>query len=122
MADFELTGRPVPEWHGKKANSEPPKAVKDRIFLRQNGRCAISGRKIRPGDETHLDHILPLKDGGLNCESNLQLVLAAPHREKTAVENSARAKEKRIRMKHLGMWPKSRTPIKSRGFPKRAEP
>lgn len=122
MADFELTGRKVPEWMGKTPESKPPKAVIDRLFLMQGGRCAISGRKIRPGDETHADHIKALKDGGENREGNLQLVLAAPHREKTKVENSARAKEKRLRLKHLGMWPKSKTPLKSRGFPKRAEP
>lgn len=118
MSDYKLMGRSVPEWIGKTPNSQPPKSVKDRIFLRQNGRCALSGRKIRPGDETHLDHITPLKDGGKNVESNLQLVLATPHREKTAAENKSRAKERRLRLKHNGLWPKSKTPLKGRGFPK----
>lgn len=119
MADFELTGRTVPEWRGKTADSKPPAKVLDRLFLRQGGKCAITGRKMRPGDVRHADHIKPLKDGGLNAESNLQLVLADAHREKTSAENTARAKEKRQRLKHAGLWPKSPRPIQSRGFPKR---
>lgn len=118
MSDFELVGRLVPEWVGKTADSKPPKSVLDRLFLRQNGRCALSGRKIRPGDTTHADHIVPLKDGGQNRETNLQLVMADAHREKTGVENSARAKEKRLRLKHAGLWPRSQRPLKGRGFPK----
>lgn len=115
---FSLTGRAVAEWIGKSADSKPPKSVLDRLFLRQNGRCALSGRKIRPGDTTHADHVKALKDGGENREGNLQLVLAEAHREKTSAENSARAKEKRLRLKHAGLWPKSSRPLKGRGFPK----
>lgn len=119
MADFVLTGRKIAEWTGKTADAKPPKAVIDRLFLRQGGICALSGRKIRPGEVTHADHIKPLKDGGENREANLQLVLADAHREKTADENSIRAKERRIRLKHAGLWPKSSRPLKSRGFPRR---
>ena len=119
MADFELMGRTIPEWIGKSPDTQPSKAVKDRLFLRQNGRCAITGQKIRPGDETHVDHVLALKDGGENREGNLQLVLAKPHRAKTADENKGRAKERRIRLKHAGLWPKSKNPIRSRGFQKK---
>lgn len=118
MADFILTGRKVEEWIGKTADARPPKAVLDRLFLQQGGRCALSGRKIMAGDVTHADHIVPLKDGGKNRESNLQLVLAAEHRIKTSDENTARAKERRIRLKHAGLWPKSSRPLRSRGFPK----
>lgn len=118
MDDFVLTGRKVEEWVGKTPDTKPPKAVIDRLFLRQGGRCAISGRKIRPGDTTHADHVKPLKDGGTNREGNLQLVLADAHREKTVDENRARAKERRIRLKHAGLWPRSTRPLQSRGFPK----
>lgn len=118
MADFALTGRKVPEWIGKTADSKPPKSVLDRLFLRQGWRCALSGRKIMAGEVTHADHIVPLKDGGQNRETNLQLVLAVAHRAKTADENTARAKERRIRLKHAGLWPKSSRPLRSRGFSK----
>jgi len=120
MAEFMLMGRAVTEWVGKTPDAKPPKAVIDRLFLRQGGRCGLMGRKIRAGEVTHADHIVPMKDGGQNKESNLQLVLAEAHREKTADENSARAKERRIRLKHAGLWPKSSRPLKGRGFPKRA--
>lgn len=121
MADFILTGRAVEEWIGKTPDSRPPKSVIDRLFLRQNGRCAITGEKIRAGETPHADHIVALKDGGENRESNLQLVAVKPHIEKTAAENSARAKERRIRLKHAGLWPRSSRPIQSRGFPRRSE-
>ena len=119
---FSLTGRTVPEWIGKTADSKPPKSVLDRLFLRQGGKCAISGRKIRPGDSTHADHIKALKDGGENREGNLQLVLADAHRVKTSAENTARAKEKRLRLKHAGLWPKSHRPLQGRRFQKRETP
>jgi 5-methylcytosine-specific restriction enzyme A len=119
MADFLLTGRRAEEWIGKTPDSKPPKSVIDRLFLKQMGRCAISGRKIAAGETTHADHIVPLKDGGQNREANLQLVTVEAHREKTADENAARAKEQRIRLKHAGLWPPSPNPLKSRGFPKR---
>ena len=122
MADFLLTGRKAEEWIGRTPDSKPPKSVIDRLFLKQMGRCAISGRKIAAGETTHADHIVPLKDGGMNREANLQLVTVDAHREKTADENAARAKERRIRLKHAGLWPRSKTPLRSRGFPKRAHP
>lgn len=118
MSEFKLTGRTVNEWVGKTADSKPPKSVIDRLFLRQGGRCAITGRKMMPGETKHADHVVPLKDGGNNSESNLQLVLADAHREKTSHENRGRAKERRIRLKHAGLWPKSARPLKSRGFQK----
>jgi 5-methylcytosine-specific restriction endonuclease McrA len=121
MSDFDLTGRKIEEWVGRTPDSRPPKTVLDRLFLRQCGKCALTGRKIRPGETCHADHIVPLKDGGANRERNLQLVLAEAHQEKTADENAARAKERRMRLKHAGLWPKSTRPLKSRGFPKRKE-
>lgn len=120
MEDFSLTGRKTPEWIGRTPDSKPPKAVIDRLFLRQMGRCAISGEKFMAGDVKHADHIIPLKDGGLNVESNLQLVTVEAHKDKTAAENKARAKERRMRLKHAGLWPASPRPLQSRGFQKRA--
>jgi 5-methylcytosine-specific restriction protein A len=116
---FKLTGRKNEEWIGKTPDSRPPKSVIDRLFLKQNGRCALSGKKIGPKDEKHCDHIKPLEDGGENRERNMQLVLRASHIEKTAEENSERAKTRRLRLKHHGLWPKTKSKIKSRGFPKR---
>lgn len=121
MVDFLLTGRTVEEWIGKTPDARPPKAVIDRLFLKQGGRCAITGRKIKAGETTHADHVVPLKDGGENREGNLQLVTVEAHKVKTVEENAARAKERRIRLKHAGLWPKASRPLRSRGFPKRIE-
>ena len=117
-ASGDLTGRAVEEWIGKTPDSTPPQSVIDRLFLRQRGRCAISGHKFRPGEAKEADHIVPLKDGGENREGNLQLITAEVHRDKTAAENGSRAKERRMRLKHLGLFPRSKTPLRSRGFTK----
>jgi 5-methylcytosine-specific restriction protein A len=117
-----VTGRARPEWIGRDADSKPPVAVRLRVFERYGGKCYLSGRKITPGDEWHLDHIKPLHLGGANAESNLAPVLADKHREKSAAEVSAKAKADRVKAKHLRIWPKSRTPLRSRGFPKRRQP
>lgn len=115
-ASGALTGRDIPEWISRTPNSKPPQSVVDRVFLRQDGRCAISKRKLFPGDARAVDHIIPLKDGGLNVESNLQIIAADKHAEKTAAENTDRAKVTRTRLKHNGLWPKSRRPLRSKGF------
>ena len=117
-ASGALTGRAVEEWIGATPDAKPPQYVVDRLFLRQNGRCAITGRKMFPHDEKHTDHKKRLKDGGQNRESNLQIVLAEPHRDKTAAENKNGAKERRTRLKHQGLYPKTCRPIPSRPFPK----
>lgn len=121
-ASGALMGRAVEEWIGKTPDSVAPKSVVDRVFLRQDGRCAITGRKIMPSDARAVDHKKRLKDGGENRESNLQIILADKHKEKTAEENTLGAKVLRIRLKHNNQWPESKRPLRSRGFQKRYEP
>ena len=87
-ASGELYGRAITEWEGKNPDTPCPLYVQARILLRQSRKCALTGVKIRPGDKTHADHKKRLKDGGLNVENNIQIVLVAPHIEKTAIENS----------------------------------
>lgn len=120
MVKLPTNGRSVNEWVGKTPDSVPPVAVKLRVFARAEGRCHLTGLKIQPGDEWDLEHVKPLHlaqpGENLNRESNLAPAKRAPHREKTAAENSAKAKADRIRAKHLGVWPRSKTPLKGRGF------
>lgn len=118
----ELHGRSIEEWVGRNPDTPCPLYVQARILLRQSRKCALTGTKIRPGDKTNADHKKRLKDGGLNVESNIQIILERPHIEKTAQENSDGSKEDRVRRKHLGLWPKSRHKIQSRGFEKRNSP
>ena len=110
--------RSVDEWQGKTDDSAIPPRVRLRIFERHNGICQLSQRKIMPGDEWQVDHIVALWRGGKHCESNLQPVLKMPHREKSNEEQSIQAKCDRIRKKHLNIWPESRAKMQSRGFPK----
>jgi 5-methylcytosine-specific restriction protein A len=115
-----IHGREVPEWVGKTPDSRPPVAVKLRIFERAKGRCHITGAKIQAGDEWDVEHVKPLhlaaEGENLNRESNMAPALREPHRRKTAQENSAKAKADRVRAKHLGIYPKSKRPLKGRGF------
>ena len=113
-----MTGRTVEEWRGKTPNSTPPASVRARVFLAHNGRCHISGRPIRPGDVWELEHVRPLSMGGENRERNLAPALSDAHREKTAAEAGVRAKADRVRQKHLGIFPRSRRPLKGRPFAK----
>lgn len=96
-------GRSVPEWIGSSPDAKVPGTVKARVFLRADGMCHLSRRKIRPGEAWEIEHIVPLSMGGQHRESNLAPALAAPHREKTAAETAARAKADRSRAKHLGI-------------------
>jgi 5-methylcytosine-specific restriction protein A len=116
-----LPWRTVPEWIGATPDTPVPRAVKLRVFHRYQGVCYLSGRKIRPGDKWDAEHVKPLRSAlpgepHLNRESNLAPALQDAHREKTSAENSDGAKADRIWAKHNGTWPKSKTPLRSRGF------
>ena len=117
-------GRSVREWQGKTPDTwPPPEAVQLRVWRRQKGRCHISGKKIRPGDEKHLDHVIPLERGGENRESNIAWALGPDHRAKTAIENSENAKADRNAGRHVGTVKKApRKTIQSAPFPETEKP
>ncbi len=95
--------RSVPEWRGRTDDSTPSDDCKERIVLRQDRRCALSGQEFRPGDKIEFDHVVPLWLGGKNVESNLQAVIGDAHRRKTSMEAGVRAKVKATCKKHLGL-------------------
>ena len=104
-----MTRRSVPEWRGKTPDTPAPPRVRLRIFEAHDGRCHLSGRKIMPGDEWDLEHKQALANGGENRESNLAPALRTEHRVKTAEDVAQKAKDDRVKKKHLGIWkPKSR--------------
>lgn len=103
-------GREIPEWHGKTNDSKVPDRVRLRIFQRYGGKCYLSGRVIRPGDDWQLEHIVPLIDGGKHAEGNLAPALVEPHKVKSREEAKRRAKERRIQKKHIGIG-KSKKPM-----------
>lgn len=124
--EFFQVGRENPEWIGAKPDTPIPQRVKDRVFLRHGGRCHWTKRLIRPGDPWDVDHVRALINGGENRESNLAPILRGkPHKEKTAQDVAEKSKTYRLRAKNNGTWPKSKRPLKSRGFEptrKRSEP
>ncbi|MEM9762867.1 MAG: HNH endonuclease signature motif containing protein [Pseudomonadota bacterium] len=106
-----MTGRSVAEWRGATPDAKVPDRVRLRVFERHGGRCHLSGRKIAGGDAWDLDHVTPLEDGGEHRESNLAPALRTEHRKKTAAENTLRARERRLRKKHIGIKPTPRSVI-----------
>ncbi len=88
--------RAVPEWIGKTSDSKVPPHVRMRIFLAHDGRCYLTGRKIRPGEYWELEHKQALCNGGEHREGNLAPALYEPHKIKTARDVKERAKIDRI--------------------------
>lgn len=110
-----MTGRSVPEWIGRTADSAIPPHVRLRVYLAHDGRCHIAGRKILRGEPWDCDHVIALADwmgeGHGNRESNLAPALVDKHRAKTSAENTARADIRGKMSKDLGIkTPKRKIP------------
>lgn len=58
-------------------------AVKQRVYEKQGGICAISGKKFKI-EEMEADHITPWSKGGRTIEENCQMVSKAANRRKGA--------------------------------------
>lgn len=101
--------RSTEEWIGKSDDTPIPPRVKARVFERHGGICHLSKRKIAAGEPWDCDHVIALINGGENRESNLAPALRTKHREKTAEDVAEKSKVARMRAKHLGIWPKSKT-------------
>lgn len=95
--------RAVEEWIGKTPDTPAPPRVRLRVFERHNGICYLSGRKIQAGDKWQLEHPLAIINGGENRESNLAPALVEPHKVKTAEDVEQKAKNDRVRKRHLGI-------------------
>ena len=95
--------RSVPEWIGKNDDAPIPPRVRLRVFERHGGICHLSGRKIQAGDSWDCDHVVALINGGPHRESNLAPALRSEHRKKTAADVKQKAKNDRVRKKHIGI-------------------
>ena len=100
--------RSVPEWIGKTDDTPVPDRVKLRVFEKYNGRCYLSGVKIRPGDRWDVEHILAISLGGENREGNLAPALVEPHKIKTKSDRRQKAKNDRVRKRHIGIRKQSK--------------
>lgn len=108
--------RERPEWIATSDDQDIPRLVKARIWAREDGRCYLSQKKIQPGDAYQFEHVIALECGGQHREGNIRLALTAPHAAKTAEDHDTGAKIRRIHAKFHGYWPKSKRPLKGRGF------
>lgn len=97
-----LTGRAIEEWSGSSPNAAIPSRVIVRLFMRQCGKCAVTGARLVKG-RYQADHIKPLKAGGRHAESNLQLITSGAHKAKTKAEAGERAKVNRVSQKAFGL-------------------
>lgn len=67
-----------------------------RYIARLRGaQCETCSKKGRGFHWLHLDHIVPLADGGTFTEENLQLLCPDCHTSKTSAENSRRARARK---------------------------
>lgn len=95
--------REVPEWIGRTPDTPAPPRVRLRVFERYKGICYLSGRKIMPGDKWEIEHPQAIINGGENRESNMAPALVGPHKRKTAQDLAQKAKNDRVRKRHLGI-------------------
>ena len=95
--------RKVEEWIGKTPDTPAPPRVRLRVFERHNGICYLSGRKIMAGDKWEIEHPQAIINGGENRESNMAPALVEPHKIKTAADVKQKAKNDRVRKRHLGI-------------------
>jgi 5-methylcytosine-specific restriction protein A len=107
--------RAVEEWIGKTPDTPAPPRVRLRVFERYNGVCYLSGRKIMPGDKWQIEHPQALINGGENRESNMAPALDQPHKVKSAQDVKQKAKNDRVRKRHIGIK-KPRTMTRWRRF------
>jgi 5-methylcytosine-specific restriction enzyme A len=94
----------------------PPK-VKLAAWDRCGGNCEQCHARILGRAE--YDHVLPDWLGGEPTLENLQVLCSKCHRLKTSTEDVPRiAETKRQKMNHIGARPRSKRPLRSRGFQK----
>lgn len=65
------------------------RARRERILVRDCFRCQVC-RRVVSGRQAHVDHRLPLEDGGTDDDSNLQVLCDKHHGAKTRAEQRRR--------------------------------
>jgi 5-methylcytosine-specific restriction protein A len=97
--------REVDEWIGRTDDDwPPPPRVRDRIAARQDNCCAECARPLGGANPADFDHRIAIINGGANREGNVQALCRRPcHRAKTNRDLAIKAKDARVRKKHLGI-------------------
>lgn len=89
-----------------------------RIFELNRGECHLCSQKIQVGDAWDLEHIVPWALTRDDSDDNVKPAHKSCHKEKSADDVAAIRKADRVHAKFIGAWPKSKTPLRSRGFAK----
>lgn len=87
-----------------------------RIFDLHAGRCHLCKEKIQVGECWELEHVVPWELTRDDSDDNVKPAHASCHKAKTVDDTRAIRKADRIRAKHIGAWPESKSKIRSRGF------
>lgn len=87
------------------------------IWTRANGHCEACKAKLKLGEGDY-DHRIAQAHGGENTVENGQLLCRPCHTVKTGKDKGITEKVKRVRDKHLGVYPPSKAKLRSRGFSK----
>lgn len=66
----------------RQADGKLSKDIIERLYTLQRGKCPCCGKPL--GKDFHLDHIVPLAKGGLNVDSNIQLLRKRCNHNKSA--------------------------------------
>lgn len=67
------------------------RARRVRILVRDAYTCAACGRVVS-GKAAHVDHVVPLEEGGTDDDANLQVLCDEDHGRKTRCEQRRRGK------------------------------
>ncbi len=101
-----MAARSTPEWIGKTPDSAIPPRVKLRILEAQKNACATCRTEFCAHVRPQFDHTIALINGGENREGNLQAICDHCHKPKTVKDVAMKAKDRRVKAKHLGIAPK----------------
>lgn len=63
------------------------------LWLESGGKCQSCERAVFGKGEIHLDHIVPLSQGGTDDDDNLQILCVPCHEEKTKAELTVDGKQ-----------------------------
>ncbi len=71
-----------------------------RIFQACGGRCHKCSRKLGPGDDYDIDHVVALENGGTDDDTNLAPCCDWCHVEKTADDHGQAGHGRRMATRH----------------------
>jgi 5-methylcytosine-specific restriction endonuclease McrA len=74
---------------------------KARLFVERDGCCWKCNRKLRPGDQWSVEHVIALENGGDNAWSNLDVTCAWCKPGKDAADHSKAAGSRHKRTFHV---------------------